>query len=485
MDKSQELAQLPVGRLLWKYFVPAIIGILANALYNLVDRIYIGQGVGSLALSGLTVAFPIMIIAMAFGMLVGMGAAARISIRLGEGNRAEAEKILGHAFILLIAISLGITFIGLLLRDVILALFGAGPETLGHARDYITIILLGNVFQGVGFGMNNLIRAEGHARTAMVAMILGATMNIILDPFFIFVLKMGVSGAALATVISMAATSAWVLAHFSAGKSQLRLHTKNFRLDRRIVRDILAIGMAPFAMQLAGSVVHGLFNAQLIRYGGDLAVGAMGIINSVGMMVVFCVIAINMAAQPVIGFNYGARQFMRVKKTLKIALITATSMTTAGFLAVQIFPGAIIGIFIRNDARLLEIGVRGMRMLLAAFPLVGFQVVSSNFFQAIGKARISMFLNMLRQVILLIPLALVLPMFLKIDGIWLSAPLADVVAAAITAVAIRREVTRLNRREHRGGHAQSPAGKGGEIFDPDGLTEAQVPLAGYGEEMPF
>ena len=453
LDNSQELGQAPVGKLLWKYFVPAIIGVLANTLYNLVDRIYIGQGVGSLALSGLTVAFPIMIIAMAFGMLVGMGAAARISIRLGEQNRAEAEKILGHAFILLLAISLSVTVLGLLLRDVILSLFGAGPETLNYARKYITIILLGNVFQGVGFGMNNLIRAEGHARIAMVTMILGAVMNIILDPLFIFVFNMGVSGAALATVISMAATSFWVLAHFTARKSSLRLRPRNFHLDRRIVRDILAIGMAPFAMQLAGSVIHGLFNMQLIRYGNDLAVGAMGIINSAAMMVVFCVIAVNMAAQPIIGFNYGARQFLRVKKTLKIALIAATSITTAGFLAVEIFPGILIGFFVRNDPQLLAIGVRGMRILLAAFPVVGFQLVSSNFFQAIGKAKVSIFLNLLRQVILLIPLVLLLPLILKIDGIWLAGPLADGTAAIITAIAIKREVRRLNRWQHKGAHS--------------------------------
>jgi putative MATE family efflux protein len=400
-----------------------------------------------------------MIIAMAFGMLVGMGAAALVSIRLGEGKRAEAEKILGHAFVMLAGISLAITVLGLLLRDRALSLFGAGPETLGFAREYVTIILLGNVFQGVGFGLNNLIRAQGHARTAMITMILGALMNIVLDPVFIFVLKLGVAGAALATVISMAATSLWVLAHFTGKRSPLRLRRRNFRLEGRIVRGILAIGMAPFAMQLAGSVIHALFNIQLIRYGGDLAVGAMGIINGAGMMVVFCVIAINMAAQPIIGFNYGARQFLRVKRTLKIALMAATAITTAGFLAVQGFPAAIIGLFNRSDPRLLAIGVRGMRILFAAFPVVGFQVVSSNFFQAIGKARTSMLLNLLRQVILLIPLVLLLPLALRIDGVWLAGPVADFTAAAITAVAIRREVDRLNG--HESGRAEIP--------EPDGL----------------
>jgi len=443
VDRSQELGQTPVGRLLWRYFVPAITGVLTNALYNVVNRIYIGRGVGSLALAGLSVTFPIMIIAMAFGMLVGMGAAALVSIRLGQRNKPEAEKILGNAFMLSLLISLGVTVLGLLARDPILALFGASPETLVYARQYITIVLWGNIFQGTGFGLNNLIRAEGNARTAMYTMLVGAVCNALLDPLFIFVFKMGVAGAAVATVISMAISSVWVLLHFTGGSSLLRLRPENMRLDRSIVLGIMSIGMAPFAMQLAGSVINALFNIQLIKYGGDVAVGAMGIINGVAMMVVFCVIAINMAAQPIIGYNYGARQYPRVRRTLKIAIVAATAFTTAGFLAVELFPGAIIGLFNRSDPGLLRIGVPGMRVLLAAFPVVGFQVVSSNFFQAIGKARISMFLNLLRQVIVLIPMVLILPPLLGIDGVWLSGPIADLAAAAITAVMISRELRRL------------------------------------------
>jgi len=446
LDRSQELGQTPVGKLLLKYFMPAIIGVMANALYNIVDRIYIGRGVGALALSGLSVTFPIMIIAMAFGMLVGMGAASLVSIRLGQQKRPEAEKILGNAFTLLIVISFGITALGLVFRDTILSIFGAGPDTLGYARQYITIILWGNVFQGIGFGMNNLIRAEGHAKTAMYTMLIGAVANSLLDPLFIFVFKMGVAGAAIATVISMAITSTWVFLHFTGSKSSLRLKSANLRLDKKIVLGIFSIGMAPFAMQLAGSVINALFNIQLIKYGGDLAVGAMGIINSVAMMVIFCVIAVNMASQPIIGFNYGAKQYHRVKKTLKLALIAGTAITVAGWLAVEIFPGAIISLFNTSDPRLLEIGVRGIRILLFMFPVVGFQVVGSSFFQAIGKAKISMFLNMLRQVIVLIPMVLILPPILKIDGVWLSGPIADLIAASITAVMIIREVKKLNQK---------------------------------------
>jgi len=377
------------------------------------------------------------------GALVGMGSASLVSIRLGQQNKPEAEKILGNAFTLLIVISFGITVLGLVFRDTILSLFGAGPDTLGYAKQYITIILWGNIFQGLGFGMNNMIRAEGHAKTAMYTMLIGAVANALLDPLFIFVFKMGVAGAAIATVISMAITSAWVLLHFTGNKSGLRLKTANLRLEKKIVLGIFSIGMAPFAMQLAGSVINALFNIQLIRYGGDLTVGAMGIINSVAMMVVFCVIAINMASQPIIGFNYGAKQYHRVKRTLKLALIAATGITVSGWLAVEIFPGAIISLFNTSDPGLLAIGVRGMRILLFMFPVVGFQVVGSNFFQAIGKARISMFLNLLRQVIVLIPMVLILPPLLKIDGVWLSGPLADLIAASITAVMILREVKKL------------------------------------------
>jgi len=444
LDRSQELGQTPVGKLLWKYFVPAITGVAANTLYNIVDRIYIGRGVGALALSGLTVTFPIMIIAMAFGMLVGMGSASLVSIRLGQQNKAEAEKIVGNAFTLLAVISLAITVLGLIFRDTVLSLFGAGPDTLGYARQYITIILLGNIFQGLGFGMNNMIRAEGHAKVAMYTMVIGAVTNALLDPLFIFVFHMGVRGAAIATVISMAITSTWVFLHFTGKQTALKLHPANLRLEKSIVLGIFSIGMAPFAMQLAGSVINALFNIQLIKYGGDLAAGAMGIINSVAMMVVFCMIAINMASQPIIGFNYGAKQYARVKRTLKLALISASAISVAGFLAVEIFPHAIISLFNTSDPRLLEIGVRGMRILLAAFPVVGAQVVGSNFFQAIGKAKIAMFLNMLRQVIILIPMVLILPPIFKIDGVWISGPIADFTAAVITTAMILREVKKLN-----------------------------------------
>jgi Na+-driven multidrug efflux pump len=274
-------------------------------------------------------------------------------------------------------------------------------------------------------------------------MIIGAVANALLDPLFIFVFHMGVAGAAIATVISMAITSVWVFLHFTGSRTALKLHPANLRLDKRIVLGISSIGMAPFAMQLAGSVINALFNIQLIKYGGDLAVGAMGVINSVAMMVVFCVIAINMASQPIIGFNYGAKQYPRVKRTLKIALIAGTGITVAGWLAVEIFPHFIISLFNRSDPRLSDIGVRGMRILLAAFPVVGAQVVGSNFFQAIGKAKISMFLNLLRQVIILIPMVLILPPLFRIDGVWLAGPIADFTAAAITSVMILREVKRL------------------------------------------
>ena len=373
MDNTKELGQTPVGKLLWKYFVPAIIGVLANTLYNLVDRIYIGRGVGALALSGLTVTFPIMIIAMAFGMLVGMGSASLVSIRLGERKQTpRPRRYSAMPSSCWWACPWRSPCWGFCCATTSCRCSAPGRIRWAMPGEYITIILLGNVFQGIGFGLNNLIRAEGHARTAMVTMILGALLNILLDPLFIFVFKMGVAGAAMATVISMAATSFWVLAHFTGKKSLLRLRAKNFRLERRIVRGILAIGMAPFAMQLAGSVIHALFNIQLIHYGSDLAVGAMGIINGAGDDGGL------LRHRHQHGRPADHRLQLRgpaVPSGQEDPEDRASSPPPPSprpdFWRCSCFPAAIIGLFNRSDPRLLDIGVRGMRILLAAFPRGG------------------------------------------------------------------------------------------------------------------
>jgi len=430
---------------LWKFFLPAFTGVVINSLYNIVDRIFVGQGVGSLALSGLSVVFPIMIIMMAFGMLIGMGAGVRISIHLGKKEYQKAEGVLGNAFILLIITSLIITVVGFLAKDPLLRMFGASIETMEYANDYLKIILLGTMLNMVGFSLNNIIRSEGNAKIAMYSMLISAGTNIILDPIFIFVLDMGVQGVAWATIISQFILCIWVLRHFRSKFSVVRLRFANFSLSLPIILSIITIGFSPFAMQFASSIVHGVFNAQLIRYGGDLAVGALGIIMSGSMVVVMSIIAINMAAQPIFGFNYGAGNFVRVKQTLIISLKVAIIVSILGFIVMELFPGIVIMLFNASDPELLEIGKKGLRIFMLGLPVVGFQIIAGNFFQSTGKAGIAALISLLRQVIVLIPMLLFLPTIWGLTGVWVSAPLSDLVSGVISFIFLSREVKRLNR----------------------------------------
>ena len=439
------LANAPIRKVLWKFFLPAFTGVVINSLYNIVDRIFVGQGVGSLALSGLSVVFPIMIIMMAFGMLIGMGAGVRISIHLGKKEYQKAEGVLGNAFILLIITSLIITVVGFLAKDPLLRMFGASIETMEYANDYLKIILLGTMLNMVGFSLNNIIRSEGNAKIAMYSMLISAGTNIILDPIFIFVLDMGVQGVAWATIISQFILCIWVLRHFRSKFSVVRLRFANFSLSLPIILSIITIGFSPFAMQFASSIVHGVFNAQLIRYGGDLAVGALGIIMSGSMVVVMSIIAINMAAQPIFGFNYGAGNFVRVKQTLIISLKVAIIVSILGFIVMELFPGIVIKLFNASDPELLEIGKKGLRIFMLGLPVVGFQIIAGNFFQSTGKAGIAALISLLRQVIVLIPMLLFLPTIWGLTGVWVSAPLSDLVSGVISFIFLSREVKRLNR----------------------------------------
>lgn len=444
MKNIDELREAHVGRLMLKYFIPAFIGVFVNALYNIVDRIFIGQGVGAEALSGISVIFPVMLIMMGFGMLIGIGASVYVSINLGKKDMVRAEKTLGTSFILMILTSALIMLVTYSLKVPILRSFGSTEETFQYANDYLNIILGGVAFMVIGFSLNNVIRSEGNARVAMTSMLLSSITNIILDPIFIFGLDMGVKGAAYATVISMFVLMLWVLFHFIKSKrAVIQLRVKYLRIDWGITREILAIGMAPFSMQIANSFVQGLLNKKLIEFGGDLAVGAMGIINSVLTLVIMAIVALNMASQPIIGFNYGAQSVQRIKDTLKITLIAATLIAVASFFFIQTFPGSIIKAFNNDSEVLFNIATRGMRLVVIALPLVGFQVVASNFFQAIGKAGLSMFATLFRQVIMLIPLIYILPQFLDIDGIWISYPLADTMSAIVVGFLLFREWKRL------------------------------------------
>ena len=444
--KITELGQTPIRQLLWRYFWPAFIGVMANSLYNIVDRIFIGQAIGAEALSGVTAVFPVMIIMTAFGMLIGIGASVQISLSLGKKDLPHAQKILGNMVILILIISILVTSIGFAVKEPMLRAFGAGDTTIDYANDYLNVILWGVVLNESGFSMNALIRAECNAHIAMYSMLISAGINIPLDALFILHWNMGVQGAAYATIISMSVLSIWVLVHFRSKRSIVPLKKKYIRLQPRLVIAILSIGISPFLMQMANSIVQASFNMNLIKYGGDLAVGAMGVINSVVVIIITSIIALNMASQPIISFNYGARQFSRVKQTFKLSMIIATIVVTTFWLLVHAIPSPIVKAFISDNNDLVELGVNGMRLFLLVLPIIGFQIVAGNYFQSVGKASTAIFLTLLRQVIVLIPLLWILPRFYGLTGVWLSAPIADTVAAIICGLFVIREWKRINQQ---------------------------------------
>lgn len=442
MKAAEALGQEPVGKLLWQFSLPAIVGMLVNALYNVVDSIFVGNGIGEVGLTAVTIAFPIMLVLMAFGMLIGVGASTLVSIRLGENNAAEAEHILGNSLTAILITALVMSLAGLLTLDMTLIALGAEPQVLPYARTFTQIILAGSVFMHIGFGLNNIIRAEGNPRLAMATMLISALLNVILNPLFIFVLKLGIGGSALATVASQFVSSVWVLSHFFSRRSTLKIRIRYLRPDWRIIRDIVSIGMSPFFMQLAASVVTMIYNFGLIRYGGDIAVAAMGIVNRVTMLMLMPVFGISQGAQPIIGFNYGAHQYFRVFQTVKKAIYAASGISLVGFLFVQGFDYYIVALFNQNPA-LIALGGQGLRIMLSMLPIIGFQVVAAQYFQAVGKAKYALLFTMSRQVLILIPMILLLPQFFGLNGIWLAGPAADLAAALLTGAFLYRELRAL------------------------------------------
>ena len=442
MSNSQQiLGTEPIGKLLLRYSLPAIIGMMVNGLYNVVDRVFIGNmpGVGPLAITGLGVTMPVMTIILAFGMLIGIGAATNISIKLGQGKKDEAEKLIGNSITLSVIVGLIIMAIGLLFGDQILKVFGASEDSLQYAKAYINIILIGTVFNLIGFVFNSTIRGDGNPKLSAKIMVVGCLLNIILDAVFIFVVNMGIGGAALATIISQFITAIWGLSYYIKGKSNLKLNKSNLKLDKSLVYTIIVIGAAPFAMQIAASGVQVISNNALRTYGGDLAIGAMATINSIIMMVGLPIVGISQGAQPIIGFNYGCKKYDRVEQTLKLATIASTIGLTIGWVVVQLYPEPIVSMF-NKDSELLNISVDGIRKYLFMMPLIGMSMIGSNYIQSIGNAKQSMFLGLLRQVILLVPMMLILPKFLGLDGVWFSQPVADVISFIITFIVVNKEV---------------------------------------------
>lgn len=452
-ERRRLLGEEPVGKLLVKFSIPAITGMIVNALYNVVDRIFIGKGVGELAIGGLFIGMPIAIIIMAFGMLIGIGGNTLVSIRLGQNRKEDADRVAGNAFTLLIIISLVISILGLTFLKPLLNLFGASESNFQYAYDYMKIILIGAPFQAIGFGMNAFIRGEGNPNIAMKTMLIGAILNTILDPIFIFWFKMGVRGAAFATIISQLASAIWVMRYFFSGRSMLTVKKEYLKLKSSIVKEIIIIGLGPFSIQIAGSLVTVLLNNSLKNHGGDLANSSMAVINSIAMMVMMPVFGINQGAQPIIGFNYGAEKYQRVKDTFKYAVIGATTLTTFGFLLTQFFPVQLFSLFISkggNFDEILRIGVTGMRTYLFMFPIIGFQVVSSNYFQATGKPKQAMLLSLSRQVLVLIPALIILPRMFGLNGVWLSGPIADFIASLITAYFVIKSLRNLENDGSQG-----------------------------------
>ncbi|MGM0397003.1 MAG: MATE family efflux transporter [Bacillota bacterium] len=447
-QRAKRLGSDPIAGLLLKFSIPAIVGMMVNALYNIVDRIFIGRGVNSIAIGGIYLGMPIMLILMAFSMLVGIGGNTLVSIRLGENNKDEADRIASNSLMLLIVIGVLLGVTGFIFLEPLLRAFGASDSNIGYSMDYMRIILLGAPFQAIGFGMNNFIRGEGNPRIAMITMLIGAVLNMLMDPLFIFVFNMGVQGAALATILSQSISAMWVLKYFFSGDSILDLKREYLGLKLEYVKKIFGNGFAPFSMQIAASMVTALYNTNLQIYGGDLAISSMGVINSVAMMVLMPVFGINQGSQPIMGYNYGARQYDRVKKTLLYAALMATTITTSGFLVVQFFPEAIIRLFVGSEGSqsgLLPIAVPGIRTLLFMFPIVGFQIVSTSYFQATGRPKQAMLLSLSRQVLVLIPALLVLPPLLGLKGVWMAGPIADFTASLITAFLVFHSVRNLDK----------------------------------------
>ena len=446
MNRQKVLGEEKISKLLLQFSVPAIIGMMVNTLYNIIDRMYIGNipDIGGLALTGVGITMPIMTIILAFGMLVGIGTSARISLKLGEHKRDEAEQHLGNAFILIIIISLLITIIGLTFMNPILEMFGASTETEIYASQYMQIIFIGTIFNMLSFGLNHSIRSDGNPKIAMFSMLIGAGTNIILDPIFIFVLGLGVRGAAIATVFSQIASTIWVVYYFTKGKGSIKINRNNIKLNKAVIISIFSIGMSPFAMQIAQSIVQVLANNALKTYGGDLAIGAMTIVSSVSMIFMMPLFGLNQGSQPIIGYNYGAKKYHRVKDAVKIPVIVATIIVSVGWLLIQFTPELLIRAF-SSDHSLLEMAKTGLRTFLFMLPVLGFQTISSNYFQSVGKAKISMFLSLLRQVILLIPCLIILPRIggLGLMGVWLAGPVADGVASIITGIVFFSSVRRL------------------------------------------
>jgi putative MATE family efflux protein len=434
-----------IGKLLTQYAMPAIIAMTASSLYNMTDSIFIGQGVGAMAIAGLALTFPLMNFAAAFGSLVGVGASTLVSMKLGQKDYRGANNVLGNVLMLNVILGVIFTVVVLCFLEPIFKFFGASEQTLPYAVEYMRIILYGNVVTHMYLGLNSVLRSSGYPKMAMLFTLSSVVINCILSYIFIFVFDWGIDGAAWATVIAQGISLIGQFFHFADSKQLLHFKKGIYKLRKDLVRDMLSIGMSPFLMNACSSVVIILINQNLYRYGGDMAIGAYGIVNRIVFLFLMVVLGLNQGMQPIAGYNFGARQYDRVTGVTKLTVFCAVCVTTFGFLLSEIWPSLIVKWF-TSDEELIAASVYGIRIVFAVFPIVGFQMVTTNFFLSIGKAKIAIFLSLTRQVLFLIPCLLILPGLLQdVKGVWISLPIADVTAAVVTAVMLVYQFRQFNK----------------------------------------
>jgi len=437
------LADENIIKLLFKLSMPATIGMFVMALYNIADTIFVGRGVGTLGIAGISIVFPFQMLMMAIGQMIGIGGASLISRSLGANNLKKANISLGNIYSSVLILGISLAFLGSLFIDPILRTFGATDTILPYSREYMQIILFGFVLMTFLMTSNNIIRAEGKAKIAMGTMIVSAVLNIIFDPIFIFGFKMGVRGAAIATVLSQTIAVIYIIYYFSSGRSILKFHFRNLRLDFSVLKEIFSIGISAFARQAAGSFLFIIINNNLAFYGGDVSIAAFGVIHRLLRFAIMPIFGIAQGFQPIAGFNYGAKLYKKTKKAIKYAIFGATGMSILGFLILIIFPATLMKIFTK-DPNLISEGTYSLRLIVIALPVVGFQIIGATTFQAIGKALPSLLLSMSRQILFLIPLLLILPKFFHLLGIWIAFPIADSLSALITFVMLKKQLREFN-----------------------------------------
>ena len=449
-DSPLSLGTDSISKLLFRYAMPAIIAQVAASLYNIVDSIFVGQGVGPLAITGLALTMPMMNLSAAFGAMVGAGSAALTSIRLGQGNKAAAENILGNVVLLNVVLGMAIMLFGLVYIDELLYFFGASNQTLPYAREYMRIILYGNTITHLFHGLNNMLRVAGYPNKAMTITIISVMLNAVLDALFILGLDWGIAGSAWATVLSQTVSLVLLFAHFMRRDSFLRFHREAFHFHWDLVKGITTIGMAPFMIQTCACVVVILVNTTLQRYGGDLSIGAYGIANRVAFLFTMVVLGFTQGMQPIVGYNYGARKYDRALKTMWLTVGWSVATTTLGFLVCEIFPHQVVGMFVSEDGSgdataLIDASVKGLRILVAMLPIVGFNIVAGNFFQHIGKPKRAILLSVSRQMLFIVPLLFFLPPIYGVDGVWYAIPIADFVSTALAAVLLMLQIRKLRQ----------------------------------------